>query len=199
MSPVEKLKGPSMTCYSDVCEEGRSFKRFPRRIIRWVSTAVGSFTLLMTFIITPAFSLDWNDEEWAQAGCPKAVIGTWHPQDPQSKWGTLTVTEGSLICVQTQSGGEKLPAREWVRHYSFDDSALAIDQRFIKLALHPVREGEYQGYTVKIRPHLVGLSAGQWANNSSSSDCLIKIFKFKSQEEAKFDKYSDWAIYRLKK
>ena len=164
-----------------------------------MSTAVGSLTLLMTFTATPAFSLDWNDEEWAQAGCPKGVIGTWHPQDPQSKWGTLTVTEGSLICVQTQSGGEKLPAREWVRHYSFDDSALATDQRFIKLALHPVREGEYQGYTVKIRPHLVGLSAGQGANNSSSSDCLIKVFKFSSQEKAKFDKYLDWAIYRLKK
>tara|TARA_B100000315_G_C14196966_1_gene415878 strand:+ start:62 stop:550 length:489 start_codon:yes stop_codon:yes gene_type:complete len=161
--------------------------------------AVSSFTLLMTFITTPAFSLDWNDEEWAQAGCPKGVIGTWHPQDPQSKWGTLTIREGALLCVQSQSGGEKLSTREWVRQYTFDDSTLAIDQKFIKLALHSVKEENYQDYIVKIRPHLVGLPAGQWANNSSSSDCLIKVFKFKSQEEAKFNKYLDWATYRLKK
>ena len=199
MSPEGKLKGPSMACYSDVYEEGRSFKRFPRRISRWVSTAVGSFTLLMTFTATPAFSLDWNDEEWAQAGCPKAIIGTWLPQDSQSKWGILTIREDSLICVQNQSGGKKLPTREWVRQYSFDDNTFATDQRFIKLALHPVKKEEYQGYTVKIRPHLVGLPAGQLATNSSSADCLIKIFKFKSQAEAQFDKYSDWAIYRLKK
>ena len=199
MSPEEKLKGPSMACYSDVYEEGRCFKGFPRRIGRWVSTAVGSLTLLMTFTATPAFSLDWNDEEWAQAGCPKGVVGTWLPQDLQSKWGTLTIREGTLICVQNQSGGKKLPTHEWVRQYSFYDSTLAADQRFIKLALHPVKEGKYQSYTVKIRPHLVGLPAGQWATNSSSADCLIKVFKFKSQEEAKFDKYSDWAIYRLKK
>ena len=199
MSPEEKLKGPSMACYSDVYEEGRCFKGFPRRIGRWVSTAVGSLTLLMTFTATPAFSLDWNDEEWAQAGCPKGVVGTWLPQDPQSQWGELTIKAGALICVQNQAGGEKLPTVEWIRQYSFDDSALAADQRFIKLALHPVKEGKYQGYTVKIRPHLVGFHAGQWVNNSSSSDCLIKIFKFKSQEEAKFNKYSDWAIYRLKK
>ncbi len=188
-----------MACYSDVCEEGRSFKRFPRRISRWVATAVGSLTLLMIFTATPAFSLDWNDEEWSHAGCPKTVIGTWLPQESQSKWGMLTISEGALICVQHQSGGEKLTTREWVRQYSFDDSTLATDQRFVKLALHPVKEGEYQGYTVKIRPHLVGLSAGQWANNPSSSECLIKVFKFESQEEAKFDKYLDWAIYRLKK
>ena len=199
MSLEGKLKGPSMTCYGDVYAEGRSFKVFPCRVIRWVSTAVGCFTLLMIFIVTPAFSLDWNDEEWAQAGCPKAIIGTWLPQDPQSKLGTLTVREGALISVQTQSGGEKLPTREWVRQYSFGDSTLATDQRFVKLALHPVKEGEYQGYTVKIRPHLVGLPAGQWATNPSSVDCLIKVFKFKSQEEAKFDKYSDWKIYRLEK
>ena len=199
MSPEGKLKGPSMTCYGDVYAEGRSFKVFPCRVIRWVSTAVGCFTLLMTFIVTPAFSLDWNDEEWAQAGCPKAVTGTWLPQDTRSKWGTLTIREGALVCVQNQYGEEKLPLSEWVRHYTFDDSTLTTDQRFIKLALHPIREGEYQGYIVKIRPHLVGLPAGQRAINPSSSDCLVKLFKFKSQEEAKFDKYSDWAIYRLKK
>ena len=199
MSPEGKLKGPSMTCYGDVYAEGRSFKVFPCRVIRWVSTAVGCFTLLMIFIVTPAFSLDWNDEEWAQAGCPKAVTGTWLPQDTRSKWGVLTIREGARIYVQNQYGEEKLPTHEWVRQYSFGDSTLATDQRFVKLALHPVKEGEYQGYTVKIRPHLVGLPAGQLATNSSSADCLIKIFKFKSQEEAKFDKYSEWAIYRLKK
>ncbi len=199
MSLEGKLKGPPKACYSDVREEERSFKRFPRRISRWVTTAVGSLTLLMTFTATPAFSLDWNDEEWAQAGCPKSVIGTWLPQDTQSEWGTLTIREGALICVQNQAGGEKLPTHEWIRQYSFDDSTLATDQRFIKLALHPVKEGAYRGSIVKIRPHLVGLSAGQWATNSSSSGCLIKVFKFKSQEEAKFDKYSGWAIYRLKK
>ena len=199
MSLEGKLKGPPKACYSDVREEERSFKRFPRRISRWVTTAVGSLTLLMTFTATPAFSLDWNDEEWAQAGCPKAITGTWLPEDPQSKWGMLTIGEGALIRAQNQAGGEKLLTREWIRQYSFDDSTFATDQRFIKLALHPVKKGKYQGYTVKIRPHLVGLPAGQLATNSSSADCLIKIFKFKSQEEAKFDKYSEWAIYRLKK
>ena len=32
---------------------------------------------LLSFFITPSYSLGWEDEEWLKPGCPKTVSGIW--------------------------------------------------------------------------------------------------------------------------
>jgi hypothetical protein len=48
---------------------------------------------------------------------------------------------------------------------------------------------------LKLRPHIVQT----YSDSKKRAHCRIKVFQFNSQAHAKFDKYSSWDIYQLKR
>ena len=62
----------------------------------------------------------------------------------------------------------------------------------MELKLKPLNKGKE--LVIKIRPHLVHTSP---KTQKKDSKCLIKIFTFKNEQNAKRDKYSKWNIFRL--
>mgnify|MGYP007032460984 FL=1 len=71
-------------------------------------------------------------------------------------------------------------------------SSFGLENQYIEIKLKPLNKGKE--LVMKIRPHLVRMSRKA---EKKDSTCLIKVFTFKNEQNAKRDKYSEWNIFRL--
>ena len=128
------------------------------------------FTVLLASqdLFESANGLDWNDKKWKDLGCPNNILGDWLSRDGKN---SISFENHRII----HNVNLKTP-----------------ENHLIDIDLKPVNpEGEGLAF-IKVRPHLA-FSRGE----PGASECLIKVFRFKSQKDAKFDKYLSWDIYKI--
>ena len=144
-------------------------------------TITCTLVVLIFTIVIPAFALDWDDNEWAS--CPSTVEGTWVSDNPGSiNSKTLNIQKNRVSITQNMDG-----------EVSFTGNTFLEKGNFIEMVLQSTKK-EKEIY-LKLRPHIVQTYSGP----ENRAHCRIKVFQFNSQSHAKFDKYSSWEIYQLKR
>ena len=163
--------------------KGRDLVGLRKTFMRGVVMASILFLLLVGFP-RPGHSVDWNDKTWINSGCPNGVLGNWLSQNDENK---LSI-ENNRIITRTLDKKEK--------YYSYTGNPLTSGKRFIRLSLEQMNINEATQMHLKIRPHLTHSFQSSKVASSESSECLIKVFYFESEKDAKFGKYISWDIYK---
>jgi hypothetical protein len=158
------------------------FYKGRNHILDLVITLLITLTGLLSFFVSPSYSLGWNDEEWLQSGCPKTVAGEWAADNPETTdLRSLSINNSEL--TYTSKSDE-------IHKFGISKSYFISKNQYVKIK--PVNS---QNETVlKIRPHLINMGFQKETNNPS---CLIKVFTYKNERHAKTDQYSGWNIFRL--
>ena len=81
--------------------------------------------------------------------------------------------------------------------YSYNQKNILRNSTYVGVNLLPV--SKEQSIYLKLRPHLVQSENKTMHMNKITQNCFVKVFKFESQKNAKYDKYLNWEIYKLKK
>ena len=144
-------------------------------------TIACTLVVLIFTVVLPAFALDWDDNEWAS--CPSTVEGTWLSENPDSiNSKTLNIQKNRVSITQNMDG-----------EVSFTGNIFLEKGNFIEMVLQSTtKEKEIH---LKLRPHIVQT----YLDPENRANCRIKVFQFNSQAHAKYDKYSSWEIYQLKR
>ena len=152
--------------------------------INLIITLIFAVVGLLSFFITPSYSLGWEDEEWLKPGCPKTVSGIWATDNPDNtNLKLLSIDNKEFIYISKNDQKHK---------FGIIKSSSVLENQYIEVKLKPLNKGKE--LVIKIRPHLVHTSPKA---QKKDSKCLIKIFTFKNEQNAKRDKYSKWNIFRL--
>jgi len=167
-----------------------SFNLFKLNVVTCFRAVFFGFIFLLISAI-PVYSLDWKDKEWIEAGCPLDIFGQWVSLSFDTKNEKLLSVEQNKISVLIN----QIPEQE----YFFNKKDMVIDGRFVSLKLRSNLNGKNNNLYLKIRPHLVNTESGSKSLNIINDNCLIKVFEFESEINAKFDKYLQWNIYKFKK
>ena len=152
--------------------------------INLIITLIFAVVGLLSFFITPSYSLGWEDEEWLKPGCPKTGSGIWATDNPDNtNLKLLSIDNKEFIYISKNDQKHK---------FGIIKSSSVLENQYIEVKLKPLNKGKE--LVIKIRPHLVHTSPKA---QKKDSKCLIKIFTFKNEQNAKRDKYSKWNIFRL--
>ena len=152
--------------------------------INLITTLIIALVGLVSLFITPSYSLGWQDEEWLKPGCPKTVSGIWATDNPDNtNLKLLSINNKEFIYISKNDQKHK---------FGIIKSSSVLEDQYMELKLKPLNKGKE--LVIKIRPHLVHTSPKA---QKKDSKCLIKIFTFKNEQNAKRDKYSKWNIFRL--
>ena len=163
---------------------GRDMVKTPKSEINFIITLIFALVGLLSFFITPSYSLGWQDDEWLKPGCPKTVSGIWAADNPDNtNLKLLSINNKEFIYISKNDQKHK---------FGIIKSSSVLENQYIEVKLKPLNKGKE--LVMKIRPHLVRMSRKAEKKDSS---CLIKIFTFKNEQNAKRDKYSEWNIFRL--
>jgi len=161
--------------------KGRDFIQLRKTIRRLAMIIFCILAFLLFTINLPALALDWNDKEWAS--CPRTVEGIWISDNPDSmKRKTLNIQK-KRINLTLNGDGQVL----------FTGNAFIEKEKFVEMVLESITK-EKEVF-IKLRPHMVQTSL----DSENRVDCRIKVFRFNSHANAKFDKYSSWDINQLKR
>ena len=148
------------------------------------------WALFFLVCVNPVLALGWSDREWIEAGCPSSILGTW-TSDHANNRGK------KILNIATNKIG--VTGNQNVEEFFFDKENIVSGSRFVEINLQPVSKDKKKNIYLKIRPHLINLKNDPRNINPDAYHCLIKVFQFDSKNKAKFDKYSGWDIYKLKK
>ena len=149
-----------------------------------IITSIFALVGLLCCFITPSYSLGWQDEEWIKPGCPKTVSGNWAVDNLTNRnLKLLSINNKEFIYISKNDQKHK---------FGIIKSSSVLENQYIEVKLKPLNKGKE--LVIKIRPHLVHTSPKA---QKKDSKCLIKIFTFKNEQNAKRDKYSKWNIFRL--
>ena len=152
--------------------------------INLIITLIIALVGLVSLFITPSYSLGWQDEEWLKPGCPKTVSGDWAVDNLTNRnLKLLSINNKEFIYISKNDQKHK---------FGIIKSSSVLENQYIEIKLKPLNKGKER--VIKIRPHLVHTSPKA---QKKDSNCLIKIFTFKNEQNAKRDKYSQWNIFRL--
>ena len=163
---------------------GRDMVKTRKSKINLIITLILALVGLLFFFITPSYSLGWQDEEWLKPGCPKTVSGIWAANNPDNtNLKLLSINNKEFIYISKNDQKHK---------FGIIKSSSVLEDQYMELKLKPLNKGKE--LVIKIRPHLVHTSPKA---QKKDSKCLIKIFTFKNEQNAKRDKYSQWNIFRL--
>jgi hypothetical protein len=159
----------------------QNFIQLHLAIGRLAVTIVCTLVVLIFTVVLPAFALDWGDNEWAS--CPSTVEGTWLSDNPDSiNSKTLHIQKNRVSITQNMDG-----------EVSFTGNTFLEKGNFIEMVLQSTtKEKEIH---LKLRPHIIQT----YSDPVNRAHCRIKVFQFNSQVHAKFNKYSSWEIYQLKR
>ena len=163
---------------------GRDIVKTRKSKINLIITLILALVGLLFFFITPSYSLGWQDEEWLKPGCPKTVSGNWSLDNLTNRnLKLLSINNKEFIYISKNDQKHK---------FGIIKSSSVLEDQYMELKLKPLNKGKE--LVIKIRPHLVHTSPKA---QKKDSNCLIKIFTFKNEQNAKRDKYSKWNIFRL--
>ena len=164
--------------------KGRDMVKTRNSEINLIISIIFSVVGLLSFFITPSYSLGWEDEEWLKPGCPKTVLGVWATDNPDNtNLKLLSINNKEFIYISKNDQKHK---------FGIIKSSSFLKNQYIEVKLKPLNKGKE--LVVKIRPHLVQTSLKA---QKKDSNCLIKVFTYKNEQNAKRDKYSEWNIFRL--
>jgi hypothetical protein len=151
--------------------------------------SVFSCTLFFIIVLTSSVSaLGWNDKEWVEAGCPSNIFGAWVSRGAEiNSKNLLNIYQDKIIFINDQNLEIK---------YSFNSKNMLKNGSYVGVKLQPVTKDKTT--FLKIRPHLIRSKHATKQMNKTIQNCFIKVFKFESQKNAKYDKYLDWEIYKFK-
>lgn len=137
---------------------------------------------------TNGYSLGWSDKEWIASGCPTNILGTWIPRSsPDKTLHQMKILKGTVL-LTSQSGT--------VQKLFYSESKFIKNTRFLQFDLKEDSSSSQNLEIWKVRPHLAWKANDQEATAGKKSDCLIKVLRFKSEKQARFDKYQSWDIYQ---
>ena len=163
---------------------GRDLVKTRKSEINFTITLIFALVGLLSFFITPSYSLGWQDEEWLKPGCPKTLSGNWAVDNLTNRnLKLLSINNKEFIYISKNDQKHK---------FGIIKSSSVLENQYIEIKLKPLNKGKER--VIKIRPHLVHTSLKA---QKKDSNCLIKIFTFKNEQNAKRDKYSKWNIFRL--
>ena len=157
---------------------------------RFKTKAVFLAFFLILILTKAASALDWNDKEWVGAGCPPNVFGTWVSDDMNMGNERVLNIKHDKISLITNHVLEE--------EYFFDKKNMVMHAKFLEVNLQPILSNGKKSAYLKIRPHLVSSKNDSKSTNTIAQNCLIKVFEFESENRAKFNKYLNWEIYKLK-
>ena len=164
--------------------KGRNMVKTRNSEINLIITLIIALVGLVSLFITPSYSLGWQDEEWLKPGCPKTVSGIWATDNPDNtNLKLLSINNKEFIYISKNDQKNK---------FGIIKSSSVLKNQYMEVKLKPLNKGKE--LVIKIRPHLVHTSPKA---QKKDSKCLIKIFTFKNEQNAKRDKYSKWNIFRL--
>ena len=164
--------------------KGRNMVKTRNSEINLIITLIIALVGLISLFITPSYSLGWQDEEWLKPGCPKTVSGIWATDNPDNtNLKLLSINNKEFIYISKNDQKHK---------FGIIKSSSVLEDQYMEVKLKPLNKGKE--LVIKIRPHLVHTSPKA---QKKDSKCLIKIFTFKNEQNAKRDKYSKWNIFRL--
>ena len=163
---------------------GRDLVKTPKSEINFIITLIFVLVGLLCCFITPSYSLGWQDEEWIKPGCPKTVSGNWAVDNLTNRnLKLLSINNKEIIYISKNDQKHK---------FGIIKSYFGLENQYIEVKLKPLNKGKE--LVMKIRPLLVRMSRKA---EKKDSTCLIKVFTFKNEQNAKRDKYSEWNIFRL--
>jgi hypothetical protein len=136
------------------------------------------------FFISPSYSLNWNDQEWLQSGCPKTASGKWIVDSPET-------TDLRFISINNNEV-KYIFKRDREQKFEIENSSHISKNKYIKLKLKP--DNSKKETILKIRPHLLNMN---FKKEKSHPNCLIKVFAYKNESHSKTERYSGWNIFRL--
>ncbi len=160
--------------------------KFKYRIV--ITTLLIVFSPFFIFT-SAACALGWGDKEWVEAGCPSSLFG---------KWVSDAANKGSEKVLNVKTNKIKVIKDHVLEEeYSFDRRNMVKGERVIQInLLKSILNNKKKSIYLKIRPHLV-FSENSLKNHSvTNQTCFIKVFEFDSVNNAKFDRYESWEIYR---
>ena len=84
------------------------FFSFSITLKRDVIIRVFSLVGILSFFVSPGFSLGWQDEEWLRLGCPKTASGNWTANNPANKnLSSLSINNNQVIYTSQSGEGQK--------------------------------------------------------------------------------------------
>tara|TARA_B100000686_G_scaffold267989_1_gene283329 strand:+ start:289 stop:813 length:525 start_codon:yes stop_codon:yes gene_type:complete len=166
--------------------KGRDLIKVRNFVFNVLITVIFSLVGILSFFVSPGFSLSWQDEEWLKPGCPKTASGNWTASNPSNiKLRSLSINNNQVI--YTSQSGEN-------QKFQIIKSTSDLKIPYVEMNLKSFnKEGKL---VLKIRPHLIQTSSKE---QKKGFNCLIKVFRYKNQKHAKAEKYSGWNIYKRTK
>ena len=164
--------------------KGRDLIKVRNFVFNFLITIIFSLVGILSFFVSPGFSLSWQDEEWLKPGCPKTASGNWTANNPaNTKLRSLSINNNQVIYTSQSGDGEQFQ----IIKYTSD-----LKNPYMEMELKSFNKEDK--FVLKIRPHLVQTN---FKKQKKGFNCLIKVFRYKNEKHAKAEKYSDWKIYRL--
>ncbi|MFT4577682.1 MAG: hypothetical protein ACI9UO_000497 [Nitrospinales bacterium] len=160
------------------------FYKGRNHILNLFITLLFIFAGLLSFFISPSYSLGWNDEEWLQSGCPKTASGKWAADNPETtNLRFISINNSEVSYISQNDETYKI---------GISKSSFVSKNKYVKIKLKPLNNQKEA--VLKIRPHLIQMD---FQKETNSPSCLIKVFTYKNERHAKTDQYSGWNIFRL--
>ena len=164
--------------------KGRDLIKVRNFIFNILITLFFSLVGILSFFVSPGFSLTWQDEEWLKPGCPKTASGNWTANNQANKkLKSLYINNNQVIYTSENGEGQQ---------FQIIKSTSDLKNLYMKMELKSFKKEDK--FVLKIRPHLVQTN---YKEQKKGFNCLIKVFRYKNEKYAKSEKYSDWKIYRL--
>ena len=166
--------------------KGRDLIKVRNFVFNVLITLIFSLVGILSFFVSPGFSLSWQDEEWLKTGCPKTASGNWTANNAvNKKLSSLSINNNQVIYNSQSGEGQK---------FKIIKSTSDLKNPYIEMKLKSFNKKNK--LVLKIRPHLVQTNSKEQKNGFN---CLIKVFRYKNEKHAKAEKYLGWNIYRISK
>ena len=166
--------------------KGRDLIKVRNFVFNVLITLIFSLVGILSFFVSPGFSLSWQDEEWLKPGCPKTALGNWTANNPaNTKLQSLSINNNQVIYTSQSGEGQQ---------FKIIKSNSDLKNPYLEMKVQSFNKEDK--FVLKIRPHLVQTNDKE---QKKDFNCLIKVFRYKNEKHAKAEKYSGWNIYRLSK
>ena len=88
--------------------KGRDFIKVRNFVFNVLITLIFSLVGILSFFVSPGFSLSWQDEEWLKPGCPKTASGNWTADNPtNTKLKSLSINKNQVVYTSQKGEGQQ--------------------------------------------------------------------------------------------
>ena len=120
---------------------GRDLVKTRKSEINFIITLIFALVGLLSFFITPSYSLGWQDEEWLKPGCPKTVSGIWAADNPDNtNLKLLSINNKEFIYISKNDQKDKFGIIK--SSFVFSDISLLFS-----LEANPTAQVPFLGYS----------------------------------------------------